>query len=160
MANGRLPDIKDSMSKPYALMRDSGIRSDNPNDALKGNVAGDDLSRVYFSQQNVAALQQGMRYLVWKGSCEKHVIGNQSEDELRIVMRSIFLQNAKHQNFNILEQVRELNSKVLDFCVPRILGEIKMYAAYRDKVSTLPVPLDMGKNESIKGTKVLELKQF
>ena len=49
---------------------------------------------------------------------------------------------------------------MLDYCVPQILGELKMYAAYREKVSTLPVPLDMGKNESVKGTKVLELKEF
>lgn len=124
------------------------------NEALKGNLhTSTQLSDVFFSQQNIDALQQGIRYLVNKKSCGKHTISNQSEDELKIVMRAMFLKHSKNLPYGTLEQVREINGFVLEYCVKEILSEIDMNLKYKQDISTLPVPLDYGRNESLTGTR-------
>jgi hypothetical protein len=75
-------------------------------------------------------------------------------------MRAIYLQEAMHGKTDIVGQVRELNSKVLDFCVPRIMEEVRMYRYYKNDVSKLPTPLDRGSFQSSKGTRVNEFTQF
>ena len=71
-------------------------------------------------------------------------------------MRSIFLQYAKHLNCKIVEQVRDLNNRVSNECVSKILVEIKQYIGYKDNVSKMPMPLELPKNLSGKGSKLLE----
>lgn len=129
-------------------------------EALRGIQQAGKLSEVFFSRENIEALQQGIRYLVYEKSCKKHIIDRQSEDDLRVVMRSIYLQNAVNLPYMILEQVRALNQKVLEFVVPRVLEEIKMYIDYKQRVSTLPVPMARSENTSVAGTKTLELRDF
>jgi hypothetical protein len=72
-------------------------------------------------------------------------------------MRSIFLQFAENKPDGVLCQVKELNSRVLDYAVPRILAEVKMYLTYRKDVTTLPQPLERSLNTSVKGSITLEL---
>ena len=88
------------------------------------------------------------------------VIDNQSERELRVVMRSIYLQYARNLPTNIVEQVRDLNSKVLDYIVPKIIIEVKQYDTYIRDASALPEPMDRGLNTSTTGTKFLHVKEF
>ena len=130
------------------------------NEALKGTISKNPLSDLFFSVQNIEALQQGIRYLVYTQSCNKHVIDRQSEADLRIVMRSVYLQNAKHQPDNVVEQVRELNTFVLRWCVPKIINEVDSYLQYRNEISKNPVPIERSQNDNVYGTKSLELKQF
>jgi len=119
-----------------------------------------DISNVFFSPQNIEALQTGIRYYVWKKSCGKFNIDKQNEDELKIVMRSIYLEYAEHRPGRIIEQVKALNEKVLEFCVSKILEEIGMYMFYKKDISILPDPLDRGNFVSSKGEKVNEVKAF
>ena len=117
-------------------------------------------ARLFFSRGNVDALQDGIRYKVWLGSERTLVIGRQSDVELGVVMRSMYLQYGNNREGATLAQVRELNALVLDFCVPRVLGEARMYDQYRRDVSTLPTPMEHGEFSSMKGTRVLEQKSF
>lgn len=129
-------------------------------EAVKGIVEKSPLSDLFFSQRNIDALQEGIRYVVYKKSCSKHVIDNQSEDELKTIMRAVYLQDAKRQMYGIVEQVRELNATVIDYCCERIVKEIEMYMKYKQDISALPVPMAYGESTSIAGMKQLERKQF
>ena len=129
-------------------------------EAVKGIIEKSPLSDLFFSQINIDALQEGIRYVVYKKSCSKFTIDNQSEDELKTIMRAIYLQDAKHQMYGILEQVRDLNSTVIDYCCERIVKEINMYIKYKQDISALPVPMAYGESTSIAGMKQLERKQF
>lgn len=129
-------------------------------EAIYGIHANNDLARVFFSRQNMDALQQGIRYVVYKNTCRKHIIDNQSETELAIIMRSMYLQHGEHRPYGIIEQVKELNGHVIDFAVPKIIEEINMHDHYRKDVSALPVPMARGQIETNKGTRVLETKMF
>lgn len=129
-------------------------------DAIRGIHDKNTLNDVFFGSSNIDALQHGIRYLVWLNSCKKHTIGNQSEDELKIIMRSIYLQFSKNQPFNILEQVKELNAKVLEYAVNNILHEIDIYLNFRKDVSQLPIPMQRSTNVNTKGSKTLEMKSL
>jgi hypothetical protein len=91
---------------------------------------------------------------------KKAVIDRQSDVDLRVIMRSIYLQYAKHLPYRVVDQVKELNTRVLDFAVPRIITELDQYANYTMHASTLPVPLEHSKNMSSKGDRVLQMKQL
>ena len=88
----------------------------------------------------------------------QYKIGKQSELQLQIIMRSIFLQEAKHLLCNYNQQIQELNQKVIDFGVPKIISEIKQYIGYKRDVNNLPKPLEHPKNLSNKGYKILTSK--
>lgn len=102
------------------------------------------VSELFFSEENIAALQQGMRYGVYRASGGKFVIGNQSRDELVIIMRSIYLEHGRNLPYNVIEQVRELNGMVLDFAVPRLVTEVGMYQKYSYDSTHQPRPLEYG----------------
>lgn len=118
------------------------------------------VASLFFSQLNIDSLQDAIRYQVFSKTNNKHVIGKQSETELQIVMRSIYLQYGKHLDNDVVEQVRGLNGKVLDYVVPRILVELNQFVNYRNDITYLPVPLERSKNMSTSGTKFLQMKNF
>lgn len=159
MNNGRVSDINTGNMPSFAMTDYQADKRFN-REAIKGVHGSNTLNEVFFSDTNIYAIQHGIRYLVWLNSCKKHVIDNQSEEELKVVMRSVYLQYGKNLPFNILEQVKELNSFVLEYCVSRIMSEINLYSKYRSDLSSLPVPMEHAQNISSRGSKVLEMKEF
>lgn len=136
---------------------------DNTNfakEAMGGQFTSTKLSDVFFSVCNINALQEGIRYRIYVETNGKHIIGRQSDNELKIVMRSIYLQNAKNDSRPVVEQVRELNALVLQWAVPEVLSNLLQYEVYRRDASSLPVPLERAQLATSKGTKTLEIKSF
>jgi hypothetical protein len=137
-----------------------------PNCSFIGNAVGHQLSRnplidLFFSNKNIDALHIGMRNMVYKQTDGRYIIERQSDTELKIVMRSIFLEYARWKpDVDVVVQVRQLNQYVLDFCVKRIISSLNMKQKYLDDIAKLPVPLERAQIMSTKGTKVLELKDF
>lgn len=129
-------------------------------EATYGQIAPTKLSNLFFCPANIDALQEGIRYRVYVETNGKYVIGRQNDQELKIVMRSIYYQYAKHQDNNELAQVRTLNAKVLDWAVPEVLSNLRQYESYRRDASTLPMPLEHAQLMTTKGTKTLEIKSF
>ena len=99
------------------------------------------LSQAYFSNQNIQIIQNGIRAGVYEKSNGQYVIGPQDCDSLKIVMRSVFLQNASNQPNNITKQIDELNKMVLNFCIQQVYSEAQGYMKYIDDASTLVVPI-------------------
>ena len=99
------------------------------------------LSKAYFSQQNIQIIQNGIRSGVYERSNGQYVIGPQDCDALKVIMRSVFLQNATNQLNNIAGQIFELNKIVLDYCIHHVYSEAQGYMKYLYDVSTLAVPM-------------------
>ena len=100
------------------------------------------LSQVFFSEQNIQIIQNGIRAGVYKRSNGQYIIGAQDCDSLKIVMRSIFLQYSANQPNNITEQITELNKIVLEYCIQQVYSEAQGYMTYVNDVSTLVVPIE------------------
>jgi len=119
-----------------------------------------DVSDLFFSELNVNTLHEAVRYLVYKFSDCKYVIRRQSDEELQIIMRGIYLEHGKNIPVRVVEQVRDLNALVLDFAVPRILNEISSWETYQSQALRNPIPqLQRPTNVSVYGTKSTTLMQ-
>ncbi len=125
-------------------------------ESLQRNMQATPLSTLFFSDANVRALHDGIRYLTYKRSSGRYVIDKQDDRQLHYVMRSVYLQHARNDPEGVLAQVRCLNGKVLDYCVPTILTALDAHRHYLDDISKLPVPMDQSVNVSSAGTKVLK----
>jgi hypothetical protein len=110
----------------------------NPTEGLWSDTT---LSQSFFSQQNIQILQNGIRKGVYHKSNGQYTIGPQDCDSLKIVMRSVYLQNAANQPNNITQQIAELNKIVLNYCIQQVYSEAQGYMKYLDDASTLVVPI-------------------
>ena len=109
--------------------------------ATEGLWTSDSLSNAFFSEQNIRIIQNGIRAGVYHRSNGQYTIGPQDCDSLKIVMRSVFLQNSANQPNNITQQITQLNKIVLDYCIQQVYGEAQGYMKYIDDASTLVVPI-------------------
>jgi len=131
------------------------------NDALRGNWEVNALSKAFFSKENAVAIQHGIRKAVYdKSGPKKYVIGDQSADELTIIMRTMYLQYAQNLPHDIAGQVADLNEKVLNWSVPHILSAVDHYQYYLNDISHMPVPLARSVSLSSAGTKSLPFNPF
>ena len=128
-------------------------------DAMNGNWECSELSTTFFSSQNIQTIQNGLRQGVYNKSNGLFIIGEQDCDTLKVIMRSIFLQNSANLKTNIMEQVNALNKLVLDYCIPQVYGEAEGYIKYKHDISTLAMPMQRPAAPSYK-TKTLELKPW
>ena len=100
-------------------------------------------------------VQNMIRHQVWLASDKKYVIGRQSDTDLEVVMRSYYLQYSRNLDCDIAGQIRELNTLTVGWCVPRILSEVQQYMGYVNDVEHMPMPIELPKNLSQKGTRTL-----
>lgn len=140
---------------------DDKIDNSFQSDALSRNKENTPLSNLFFSAMNIQALQEGLRIMVLEASNGKYNIGKQSNTELKIIMRAMFIEYAmNYVDICIIEQVKQINKIILDWCVPRIISNIKQKEKFIEDISILPRPIDRPEMSTMKGTKQLEFKSF
>jgi len=118
------------------------------------------LSDLFFSRQNLDILQNSIRKAIYDKTDGKSIIDRQSDIELEIVMRSIYLQYSQNRDDNLISQVEDLNLLVQDYCIPIVYSNMLQYMQYKKDISELPVPLQHSVKPSIKGDKSLMLNPF
>jgi hypothetical protein len=157
-ANGRINLLE--AHNPMSLYdRNSSTKPASFHDALTGSWEETPLSRAFFSSENQQILQNGIRAGVYKMSGGRYSIAQQSFDEIKIIMRAIYLQNSANMPGNVTGQIAELNNAVLKYTIPLVYNEAKGYLIYLRDASTLVVPLSAPVN-SVSYDKTLELKPF
>lgn len=162
--NGRinlmeLPD-KDARFQMYEKIALKN-KSSEYRDSLAGILEDNLLSQVFFSSGNIQIIQNGLRAGVYDMSKErKIVIAPQNMDNLKIIMRSMYLQYAEHrEDISVTTQVEYLNKIVLDYVVPVVYNETMGYLKYIQDQSTLVQPLELPKLVD-KDYKSLEWKKW
>ena len=111
------------------------------------------LSKAFFSKRNIECIQGQIHKSVLQKT--NYRIGRQSDLQLQIIMRSIYLQYSKNMTCDYAGQIRELNKKVSDYSVDRVVIEISQFLEYRKEVSNMPDPISLPKNLSNAGEKSL-----
>lgn len=154
--NGRVTNVMDTITPSFPLYENIGQKTDNFKiNALQGIQIQSPLSVVYFSQENINSVQKKLRYYVWLRSGKKFVVDKQDELELKIVMRSIYLQYARNLLYDISGQIEQLNQLVLEWCIPRVITEVQQYLYYLDSIQHQPTEIELPRNLSSKGDRVL-----
>jgi hypothetical protein len=131
--------------------------SEHQGNIISRNLDSTDVSKIFFSVDNINILQRGIRNKILNMTNGKINISRQSDDELKIIMRSIYFQYGKNNNTNIRGQILELNTRVIEWSVPEIISNYKQSQHYLKDISTLPEPLDRSVLPSKKGTKTLNV---
>jgi len=156
--NGRV-NLFDSHSKTAKIPNNHpALYNENNLNTINRVYSGTCVSETFFSKDNINLIQEGIINTIYNKSNGLYDIGKQSEQELNIIMRSIYLQEGKNLNYDIKQQVLKLNTSVINWCVNEIIKNIKQYMEYKKSVSTLPMPMEHSLLLSQKGTKTLELK--
>ena len=181
--NGRVNILSGNSRRYPEYEKCDNVPSSSGLDIVSKTIGHTPVSSLFFSKMNIDALQKGICNKVFNLSDGKYNIGNQSESELKIIMRSFYFESltkgfpnvmreikklndqalnipVNHSYESVLEQVRNLNKSVLDWAVPQILTNIQQFDKYKEDVSKLPQPMDRPKFSSMSGTKSLELQTF
>ena len=140
--NGRVDIVTPNINARFAMTDRIPVNQCvSYREATTGNWYNTQLSDVFFCSQNIQILQNGIRAGVHQKSGGMYTIGEQNCDELKTIMRSIFLQYAQNSARNIQEQIRLLNIEVLRYAVKQVYSEVVAYMKYKHDVSTLVVPI-------------------
>jgi hypothetical protein len=168
--NGRVYVDLETPAKRYDLYQGS-----SENKADDSNFAGTlryiqettPLSQAYFTNSNIERVQQEIRSVVMQvtnadtdpilNGHKPILIGRQDNSQIETIMRSVYLQYAKHLDYNIDGQIHELNSIVIREAVPNIITNVKQYIGYIRDASSLPTPLEQPINTSSRGEKSYSL---
>ena len=157
--NGRINLEKNENGTPF-FIQDLIPKKEKTNyyNATQHMLGNSLLSTTYFSLENIELLQNSIRSQIYKKTNNKYIIDKQDYDQLKIIMRSIYLQYSLHRDDDIKGQIETLNKIVLDYCVPQIYNELLSYIKYKEDISTLPVPLENPTYFSV--DKTMELNHF
>jgi hypothetical protein len=153
--NGRV-DILNKIKGSSKIVKES-ILSENNVNSISQSLTNTPLSLNFFSKENINNIQLLIRQTVYFRSNNKHIISNQNEQQLLIIMRSMYLQYGKNLNYDIDKQTNVLNNLTVDWAAINILSNIDQYISYKKTCSTLPMPLERAQLPSQKGTKTLEI---
>jgi len=137
--NGRMSDLSSRLTDT-ALKTEVIIFDTNSTDATKGIIEETNVTRILFSRQNIDAIQDYIRYSVFRRTNEK--ISRQDENELFIIMRSIALQFGNFIVSDPVSEVKRLNERIINRCVDKIVTNYRQYLQYLNDIQNLPVPMD------------------
>ena len=166
----RLPSTKvEELKSPgkYNLTPDDKQISGSNTRFLFKNLYGETpLTFLFFSDKNIKNIQNLIKLNVHKQI--NYIIDDQSNNELMIIMRSIFLEYSLHPALiseemseterqilfkKYTNEVDRLNKIVVQEIVPKIVSQIQQYVDYLRDASQQPYYMDKPKNESVKGQK-------
>jgi hypothetical protein len=163
-------DVK-TLTSPgkHNFTNDDKQLSDYNQRSLFKNLYGDTLlTDLFFSKKNIQNIQNVLRYLVYQEM--GYIIDNQSNNELMVIMRSIFLEYSEHPMYineqmddetkkKILQQYTQecdrLNQLVINESLPRLCSGLQQYLSYLHDASTPIRPIPPPINDSISGTRDL-----
>ena len=159
--NGLVKNVDNRNRGEYPLFQEcTSSVSTFQREAVKTVLEVNDVSTVFFSKDNIDYLQSAIIQRVYQQSNGRFRIGRQSDTELQIMMRSIYLQFGKNLPTDIRSQIRELDEKVLEEAVPVVYSALEQHMRYKDDINNMYVPNDRPSQSGIKGSRSLEYNPF
>jgi hypothetical protein len=164
---GRVPNINDPSTfqfaaRPYKMYSETRpIYGDDPRQDLVGHLHKETpLNTIFFSTDNIDRLQHEIRNQVLAMSGGQYKIDRQSDDDLRIVMRSYYLMFARNDPNTVATELDELNRRVIGYCSGKIYSEVDFHMFYRKDLEEFAPAIANPVNTAVFGTRTGELKSF
>ena len=145
-----------SVENSFKLYQENINNYEGSSRLLKGIHSDSELSKLYFSKENIKRIQKKIKKEINIRTKGKYILqADQDENQLLIVMRSIYLQKSRNLPKNIVRQVKALNTEVINDVVPGMITNIKTYYGYIEDISKPlnPIPRPINVNQA--GTKIL-----
>jgi len=162
---GRLPlsaDEEKSTLPPFALTaQEPYVVPTRVAEQMQYRHESTPLNSVFFSEANLENLQTQIAIAVLQMSgTKRYVIGRQSDPDLKMIMRSYYLQYAQNDPARVAEELELLNNRVIGWAANNILVEIEAYKYYLKDIQDFPAPIERPVMTNIYGTRTGELKSF
>ena len=110
------------------------------------------LNTLFFSEFNKNILQRGIRQ-AFKNKTGI-AIDYQNPDDLYGIMRVVFINNSGDHHTNVNEQVKAMNTRVIETAISQIQTGVSQYIAYAKDIDTISTPMDRPINTSTTGNKI------
>jgi hypothetical protein len=133
--------------------KNTKLRSQLIKNITKTNI--DDISILkdyFFSDENIEIINKQIVLTIWKKTNKTYKIGFQNKDNLLIIMQYIFLENAKHLPYNIKNQIKDLNCRVVGEILPIIITNFEQKLGYLRDIEKRQPLLDLPKSSTIDRT--------
>lgn len=146
--NGLVPNIGQTGNITKNI-EEKSMFGDYGKNSVKDIFEESPVSNIFFSQGNVENIQKLIRYRVNKETSK--VIDRQSNNNLVVIMRSIFLQYGDASLTTkeaLIKEIRNLNDRVANFSVDRIVSQLGQHDTYLKDISSMPRPLDHPKYDN------------
>ena len=155
-----------SPGKYHFTENDEQLRGSNTSSMFKNLYGETLLTFLFFSSENIENIQKLIRMLVYKET--KQVVDNQSNTELLVIMRSVFLAYSEHPKLIdetmsqeekdhlitlYTDEVHRLNQLIIDTCVPIVVSQLQQYLVYLYDASTPLKIMEKPLSTSVSGTK-------
>lgn len=164
---GHVPNINDPSTfqfaaRPYKLYSDGRpVFEDDARSDLVGHLHKETpLNAIFFSHDNIESLQTKIHDQVMAMSGGKYDISRQSDDDLRIVMRSYYLMFGRNDPTKVSSELAELNGRVVGYCAGKIYSEVDFHMFYRKDLEEFAPAIANPVNTQVFGTRSGELKSF
>ena len=113
------------------------------------------LEELFFSESNIEIVQKQLVLSIYKNTNRKYLIPFQNYKSILTVMKFIFNDQAKHLPYNVTEQIKELNLKVVLELTPMIIKNINSKLKYLDDINSPPPINELPLNVNSAGNKTL-----
>ena len=156
--NGRVINVNQKIVKDikmYENLNKNDVKKNFQVESLYGIQEPSLLNKLFLSKKNMDIIQNNLRYNVYVKSGNKYIIDKQSEVELQIIMRSMYLQFSPNLQNNITEQIKYLNKLVVDWSTEKIIPQVEQHVGFIKEVQFQPMPIDLPLNLSQAGTRTL-----
>ena len=122
---------------------------------LHGTYQPTPLGELFFNKENIRRIQNKIKKEVYLRTNGQYVLQvEQNESDLLVIMRAVFIQDAIHEPYRLVHQIKELNKKVVQRIVPDMISQIKQDQAYLKEISSplnpIALPVCMN-NKGLKG---------
>jgi hypothetical protein len=163
---GRIPNVMDG---PLSFQINSGQPyKDGPtlfsqtarNDLIGHYHSCTPLNVIFFSDDNINLIQKGIQDQVYTMSGGKYKIARQSDDEVKIIMRSYYLSFGENNPLTISQDLASLNSRVIGYASAKVYSEVDFHMFYLKDVQDFAPPIANPMNVASFGTRTGELKSF
>jgi hypothetical protein len=109
------------------------------------------LNTLYFSDFNRDLVQRGIREKFKQLTGIK--IDYQNDDDVKTLMRYVFINNAGDHYGDVNGQVRAMNSIAIDTAVGQVKTGVAQYLSYLKDIDSTAIPMDRPVNTSLYGKK-------
>ena len=165
--SGRVPNFNDPALQELSARQYSmyDVRPSLPGSDVRQELIGHQhcatpLNTVFFSLDNIEKIHREIQEQVFVMSGNKYRIDRQSDDDVKLLMRSYYLMFGRNNPATIASDLADLNARVVGYAAAKVFSEVDFYMFYRKDIEEFAPPIANPTNVSAFGTRYGELKSF
>lgn len=98
-----------------------------------------DLEKSFFSIENINLINKQLILSVYNKTNKEFLICPQKEADLLVVMRYVFIEYSRNLPYDIVNQIKSLNNRVVNDILPTVISNVDQKIGYLNDIKTQPI---------------------